>query len=574
MCPCFPKEFYKDDQGNKHSISYSYDGTGNRTEYKDVTSALTTTYTYNNNTLNQLETVTKNTITTQLTELDVWGVFNGYIGSNTISVDDVELDNDTEISDNIFFTTLTSFSSPVVIETLTDTINLELDNESDICYTYDNNGNLIYKSQNGQGVIYLWDALNRLSDVYYVDNESVVSHQQYLYNGDGQRVYEVLDGSLKGSFYDGNQVISEFDNNGKVNTQFIHGSGLGGDVGSLVFKEELNSEDEVETSYYFYNYRGDVIDVVCDTETVSYRYDAFGRIIEQSGDGIENNLLFSSKRFNEAIGLSYFDARYYDAFIGRFISRDPMGYIDGPNQYFYVANNPLGFIDPFGLWKRTAWNNVKKAASKTWNFTKNVFSLFSASSVYAEEYEYDKNSLPITIDEKSNLVWPSGINPDDSTKKNYETGFRGLQGTEWKILGPETIDWRYNCISFSIAENNTWTNPDKFGVSFYESNILKMSPTIEQADSFYENQGFSPTDTLSVNADIDYYSKFHAAVVLNQNWAISKTGQGILMLHPRKALEGDSYGTIIRSYKHNNPKTFYRKINTIIDNEKKKLINK
>jgi len=59
--------------------------------------------------------------------------------------------------------------------------------------------------------------------------------------------------------------------------------------------------------------------------------------------------LFSGKRYDSAVGLYYFGARYYDASSGRFVSRDPMGYIDGPNEYIFVKNNPLYWIDPTGL---------------------------------------------------------------------------------------------------------------------------------------------------------------------------------------------------------------------------------
>ncbi|MCL6592272.1 MAG: RHS repeat-associated core domain-containing protein, partial [Firmicutes bacterium] len=48
-------------------------------------------------------------------------------------------------------------------------------------------------------------------------------------------------------------------------------------------------------------------------------------------------------------GLWYFNARWYDADTGRFISEDPMGDPNNPNLYSYCANNPLRFIDPTGL---------------------------------------------------------------------------------------------------------------------------------------------------------------------------------------------------------------------------------
>jgi RHS repeat-associated protein len=46
---------------------------------------------------------------------------------------------------------------------------------------------------------------------------------------------------------------------------------------------------------------------------------------------------------------NYYRARYYDPKIGRFISEDPIGFVGGVNFYAYVHDNPLLFIDPFGL---------------------------------------------------------------------------------------------------------------------------------------------------------------------------------------------------------------------------------
>jgi hypothetical protein len=49
----------------------------------------------------------------------------------------------------------------------------------------------------------------------------------------------------------------------------------------------------------------------------------------------------------DGTGLYYFNARYMDPEIGRFISRDPA--MDGANWWVYCRNNPLNRIDPAGL---------------------------------------------------------------------------------------------------------------------------------------------------------------------------------------------------------------------------------
>ena len=48
-------------------------------------------------------------------------------------------------------------------------------------------------------------------------------------------------------------------------------------------------------------------------------------------------------------------ARYYHPGPQRFISEDPIGLLSGDtNYYVYVANDPVGFVDPLGLDKQPA----------------------------------------------------------------------------------------------------------------------------------------------------------------------------------------------------------------------------
>jgi len=52
---------------------------------------------------------------------------------------------------------------------------------------------------------------------------------------------------------------------------------------------------------------------------------------------------------DEETGLNYHGARYYAAWMGRWVSCDPAGLVDGVNLYKYSRNNPLKFTDTAGF---------------------------------------------------------------------------------------------------------------------------------------------------------------------------------------------------------------------------------
>ncbi|HEX7713117.1 MAG TPA: RHS repeat-associated core domain-containing protein [Bacillota bacterium] len=106
-----------------------------------------------------------------------------------------------------------------------------------------------------------------------------------------------------------------------------------------------------------------------------------GKFPEETEDG------FTGKDWDEDIGLYYFNARWYDPEVGRFISEDSVA--DDPNLYSYCGQNPVNNVDPtgnFSIGLQQGWNMVGSMINATALLSKNetlgmissVFSLFVA----------------------------------------------------------------------------------------------------------------------------------------------------------------------------------------------------
>jgi RHS repeat-associated protein len=92
-----------------------------------------------------------------------------------------------------------------------------------------------------------------------------------------------------------------------------------------------------------------------------YSYDAHGRRTVLSPNGVVlgdessvgNNVGWTGRYLDTETGLWFFRARYFDSGLGRFIGRDPLGYVDGMSLYagYFVPNgvDPSGYAN--GLWK-------------------------------------------------------------------------------------------------------------------------------------------------------------------------------------------------------------------------------
>jgi RHS repeat-associated protein len=78
-------------------------------------------------------------------------------------------------------------------------------------------------------------------------------------------------------------------------------------------------------------------------------YDEFGQVISDSNPGFQP-FGYAGGVYDRDTRLLHFGAREYDPEVGRWISKDPIGFAGGDsNLYGYVFSDPVNLIDPSGL---------------------------------------------------------------------------------------------------------------------------------------------------------------------------------------------------------------------------------
>jgi len=209
---------------------------------------------------------------------------------------------------------------------------------------YDENGNLETRTDACGTTSYTWDGRNRLTGISGYKPDCSALNASFGYDALNRRTERTVNGVTTEYVYDGWDILRE--STAGVTTDYTR---------TLNIDEPLALERSDGTiRYYKADALGSIIALTDENGvvTTSYAYDAFGNVTVSGNDF---NAFQYTGRENDETGLYYYRARYYSPGLRRFISQDPIRLAGGINFFAYVRNNPIHFIDPFGL---NGWGDV------------------------------------------------------------------------------------------------------------------------------------------------------------------------------------------------------------------------
>ena len=209
-----------------------------------------------------------------------------------------------------------------------------------IAQTFDSNGNLTAKGSDS----FAWDFEDRLLQSSVAGNVN-----SYRYDGTGNRLSRAAAGSTTRFVLDLNgplsRVLAETNTAGTISAWYVYGLGL---------VERVAADGSVR--FYHHDSRGSTV-ALSDSAgnlTDRYAYDPFGQVANAAG-ATPNPFKYVGRfgLFDEANGLIYIRARYYNPGQGRFLSKDPKPGNETDTQslhrFVYAMNNPIRMVDINGL---------------------------------------------------------------------------------------------------------------------------------------------------------------------------------------------------------------------------------
>lgn len=313
-----------------------------------------------------------------------------------------------------------------------------------VSMTYDGNGALTRESfsrfgKSQKNVDYRWSAQNRLSQITVTDTTRPeflpnlpVNTLDFAYDDAGNRIKKTVN-NTDTTYYlnNGLVVLNELNGSGVISKTIVQG--LNEQIAQIDAQGVVtfSHSDTQGTVLMLSNEQGAVVQ--------QFDYDPFGALIGNvSAAGLsaesQSRYLYTNQEFDVESNLYYYNARYYNPVIGRFISRDiipgNIGDTLSRNAYIYVKNNPLRYTDPSGLWFDDLLDSVSSFASGVSNTISNA-AVAVKDTVVDTAVAVKKTVSQVTtsvVNTVSNVQWKTvGVGLGQAALGGLQTVFGGLQ---------------------------------------------------------------------------------------------------------------------------------------------------
>ena len=208
----------------------------------------------------------------------------------------------------------------------------ELLSDGPVTYRYDADGQPVARSD---GFSYEFDALGRLTGVR-APGKAV----RYEYDPFGRLIAREVNGRKTEYLYDKEDIIAEYGGTA-LQARYVHGPGI---------DEPLSFSRDGKLNVLITGLNDTVRRVYgADGRPVEeYELSPFGEIERPAGVPLSRQL-FNARDWDPDARLYHVRARFYDPATGRFISPDPIRFKGGWNLYAYAGNDPVNYVDIFGL---------------------------------------------------------------------------------------------------------------------------------------------------------------------------------------------------------------------------------
>lgn len=207
---------------------------------------------------------------------------------------------------------------------------------------YDLDGSPITREVPGHAQYLTFNALGQLSEVLDYNDNQDETHITFGYDAYGRRVRKTVNGTSVYYLNDGHHLLAEINEWGGIRRAYANNPGV----------DEPHSVAQ-DDSVYFYllSEPGNVVGLMNRQGALVNRYDytPFGEL-RSIRERVPNELRFGARPYDAETGMYYNRARYYDPYLRRFISEDPVGLAGGLNPYVFADNNPVVLRDPSGLY--------------------------------------------------------------------------------------------------------------------------------------------------------------------------------------------------------------------------------